>query len=209
MSSQIFLQASACLFCVFIGPTLSMAVPQNTMADPGLDSIEKRGIAGNDCGTIAVYTILRSYGYHPDYDAICADITPGIYGNTLAQLSGYLENNASGLDFSVGCINAHRLRDLLREGADRKAIINMNDHWVVVDDLVGESLKVVDFPKKYHLPCAALDELWDGYAIVVSRKGISLIHSFGVCLATVSLAGMVVFACKRVRRCGPGPQLPT
>ncbi|UCG47925.1 MAG: hypothetical protein JSU94_20900 [Phycisphaerales bacterium] len=159
------------LLCVFASHALTAPASQ-TMQQAGWDEndILRAGFPANTlCGVTSVYTVLREFGIDTSYESVLTKMPPGIYGNTMRQIVDYFRDNGT-LDVRAFRCSAAELYGRLHGAGGLRALINMDEHWVVVRNATGEAFEIVDFPRKYFIPVEAVDNLWEGYAVIISRK---------------------------------------
>jgi len=161
---------------------------------------------GNLCGVRSVYIVLRAFGIEKSYDAVLSAMPPGLYGNSMTQIVQYLKENTS-LSIAPGSFRAAQLHTELAAAANRRAIINVSDHWVVVRETTDNAFEIIDFPKKYYLPVEALDGLWDGYAVIIAGPA-PLISTSQLLTALILTSVGVCAAFLLVRRCRAGRSEP-
>jgi len=147
--------------------------------------------ANSLCGVTSVYTILREFRIDTSYEHVLAKMPPGIYGNTMQQIIRFLGEN-SALEVSPIRCNARELYRELSQTAGQRAIINLADHWVVVQNASGDAFEIVDFPRKYFMPVDVIDDLWEGYCVVMRKQSSSLTgRSLGIGLLFFSIVGLI------------------
>ena len=155
----------------------------------------------NLCGVKSVHILLSDFGIKTDFSSILKDMPPSSYGNSMEQIVNYLKSQST-LKVTPVRFDANSLsKELLKNKC--KAIANVNDHWVVIRDVKGTALEIVDFPRKYYMPVEVLDRYWEGHTIVVSKSHFSY-YVIVMALATVSVVLFIaacVFKRKIKRRC--------
>ena|GEM_PF-4683366 len=159
------------LLCVLAFNPLT-ALASETMKQAGWDENDMLGAdypANTLCGVTSVYTVIREFGIGTSYQEVLKKMPPGIYGNTMRQIVDYFRDNCT-LDVRAVRCSAAELHNRLNGAEGLRALINLEEHWVVVRNAAGEAFEIVDFPRKYFIPVEAVDNLWEGYAVIISRK---------------------------------------
>jgi len=147
--------------------------------------------ANSFCGAMSVYIVVKEFGFDSSYEAVSAKMPPGIYGNTMKQIVEYFRNNFSLQVIPIRC-SAKELYRELSEAKDQRAIINLNDHWVVVREVMDGAFEVIDFPSKYFMPIDAIDNLWEGHTIIIRRQpSSSIIHRHGIQILFFLVLGVI------------------
>lgn len=155
------------------------------------------------CGVTSVYIILREFGIDTSYEQVSAKMVPGIYGNTMQQIVEYLSEN-SALQVSPIRCSARELYSELSQTAGQRAIINLASHWVVVQNASGDVFEIINFPGKYFMPVDVIDDLWEGYCVVIGRQSSSLTgYRLGIGLLFFSITGFMAFIFHKTLRFSP------
>ena len=123
----------------------------------------------NLCGASAVWIAAARLGINESYESVVEDLRPWIYGSSLSELRAWFEER----DIVVlpTRIDAKQLCAELNRKKYTCAIINLMDHWAVALKAGTGDLQVVDFPRKYFIPIADLDGLWEGETLLIARRG--------------------------------------
>ncbi|NIT59611.1 MAG: hypothetical protein GWN00_26350 [Aliifodinibius sp.] len=144
------------------------------------------------CGVMSVYIVAREFGFDNSYEAVLAKMPPGIYGNTMKQIVEYFRNNFSLQVIPIRC-NAKELYRELSKANDQRAIINLNDHWVVVRDVTDDTFEIIDFPRKYFMPIDAIDNLWEGHTVIIRRQSSSsIVHRYSIRILFFLIFGVIM-----------------
>ncbi len=147
--------------------------------------------ANSLCGVMSVYIVVREFGFDSSYETVLAKMPPGIYGNTMKQIVEYFRKNFHLQVIPIRC-NAKELYRELSKANDQRAIINLNDHWVVVRDATNEAFEIIDYPRKYFMPVDAIDNLWEGYTIIIRRQpSSSIVHRYGIGIPFFLVTGVI------------------
>ncbi len=79
------------------------------------------------------------------------------------------------------------------------AVLHINDHWVVGRRSSNKDVfEIIDYPRKYYLPVDVVNELWEGFAIVIRRRRLlSSWQMLGAGAISVSLLGIVALVLSR------------
>jgi hypothetical protein len=153
----------------------------------------------NLCGVTSAYIVLKSLGMEKDFESILKEMKPGIYGCTMAQLYELLKRE--GLSVVGVKTTALALYKTLRSSPSKHAIVNMLDHWVVALKARDNDFLMIDFPRKYYMSVSALDRVWDGNALIISRSMTlgNWIRTYPIIVAVPIAAVALVFLGLRVR----------
>lgn len=148
--------------------------------------------ANSLCGVRSVYIVVREFGFDSSYESVLAKMPPGIYGNTMKQIVEYFRKNFSLQVIPIRCNAKDLYRELSKTNAQR-AIINLNDHWVVVRDATNDTFEIIDFPRKYFMPVDAIDNLWEGHTVIIRRQSsLSTGHRYGIGILFFFVMGVIV-----------------
>ena len=148
--------------------------------------------ANSLCGVMSVYIVVREFGFDSSYEAVLAKMPPGIYGNTMKQIVEYFGKNFSLQVRPIRCTAKELYRELSKAN-EQRAIINLNDHWVVVRDATDDAFEIIDFPRKYFMPVDAIDNLWEGHTVIIRRQpSSSIIHRYVNGILFFSVMGVIV-----------------
>jgi len=121
------------------------------------------------CGVTCVYVVLRELGANKSYSEILVNMPPGIYGNTMDQITDFLRRD-QGLDVHAVQCRAQELRHMLAQSPGQKAIANLYGHWVAIQGTEGKAFQIVDYPQKYFMPVETIEKYWEGYAVIVAKR---------------------------------------
>ena len=155
--------------------------------------------ANSLCGAMSVYIVVREFGFDSSYEAVLAKMPPGIYGHTMKQIVEYFRKNFSLQVRPIRC-NARELYRELSKTNNQRAIINLSDHWVVVRDATNDAFEIIDFPQKYFMPVDAIDNLWEGYTVIICRQpSSSIVHRYSIGILLFLFMGvMAIILHKRI-----------
>lgn len=154
----------------------------------------------NLCGVKSILILLKEFGINTGYEDVFAEVPPGVYGNSMKQIVEYFGHYSDLEVRPIRCDSGELYRELSSR-SNRKAIVNLIDHWVVVRRSIDSTFEIIDYPRKYFVPLDAMDNLWDGYAIIVHKRP-SLLTSrrFGVIILLFSSIGIVAIILYRRRK---------
>ena len=187
-------------WCVMSGRLLSgvETLEDNSMVQTDYDVLKDRRPLRTLCGVRSVYVLLDELNCGVPYEEVLAEMPPGIYGNSMQQIVAFL-GRISGLEVRPVRCDAEELYRELGGGRNQRAVINLSDHWVVVQGVASNAFRIIDFPRKYYIPVDATDDLWEGYAIIVRRKSLLLTgRRIGVGMFLLFTVIAAVFLRKRV-----------
>ncbi|HUW20912.1 MAG TPA: cysteine peptidase family C39 domain-containing protein [Sedimentisphaerales bacterium] len=148
------------------------------------------------CGVTSVYVVAREFGIDCNYQQIVAQLKPGIYGNTMRQLVDCFDADPRLTAVPARCI-AKDLHRKLSKNRECKAVLNLNDHWVVARNVTHDAFEIIDFPSRYFMPVDAVDSLWDGYAIVVRRRSLPIRPILTLAIPFLAISAVLAIALVR------------
>ena len=155
------------------------------------------------CGVRSVCVALERLGLRGSPQSVLSVMPPGVYGSSMRQILDYFRQRRELECRSVQC-TAMDLYNQLDAGGHKLAVMNINDHWIVGRRTTDKGVfEVIDYPRKYFIPVDVVDQLWEGYAVVVRRKSLlsrGQMLGGGIGLASLILVSFVLLAYLGVRR---------
>ena len=121
-----------------VGPLVhAQSVESMDIADRGNDaSWQEWQPKSNRCGVNAVYVVLRECDVGVDDEKRLKRMPPRVYGNSMQQIVDYLQDDTDLAINPIRC-DASMLRAELNGKSNQRAIIHLNDHWVVARRLIS------------------------------------------------------------------------
>jgi hypothetical protein len=123
------------------------------------------------CGPCCLWQIARVYGKACSLDAIRSkaqtDPREGTTMRGMIEAAHEIGLEAAGVKMNI--------RTLTQDPRTAVLLLNVggNGHYVILDRIANDRVRLLDGPKFRDLSVDQLKSLWDGYAILIGRRGTS------------------------------------